>query len=104
MSGRAMQGGRTLHASCRVSRFEPGDGLQQAAAHALAQPWWRERAGRERIHRPGPPATTMAASPSANCPTAALLAATCPATPDVATGTTKRKLCSDGVVRALTIM
>src|SRR4051812_22796783 len=104
MSGRAMQGGRTLHASCRVSRFEPGDGLQQPAAHALAQPWWRERAGRERIHRRGTPATSTAAGPSPNCPRPALLAAPCPATPDVATGTTKRKLCSVGVVRALTIM
>ena len=70
---------RAAHAACRHPGHQRRYCLHQAAAGAFAQ----LRRRRRRLHDAADhlPAANIAASPSASCPTAALIAVTCPGVP-----------------------
>ena len=81
---------RAAQAACRHARHQRRYCLDEAAAGAFAQ--LGRRRPRLRDAADHLPAANIAASPSASCPTAALIAVTSPGVPVPDGGTTMRKL------------
>src|SRR3954452_20765708 len=81
--------GRAAHAACRHPGHQGRYCLHEAEAGAFAELWRRRLLNDAPDHLP---AANIAANQSASCPTAALIAATCPGVPVPGGGTTMGKL------------
>src|SRR4051794_5676987 len=93
MSGMSVQGRRTTHAACAHAKSQRWNHLKKAAAWALLEflPGGEPGRGQGR-HFVRRPLANMDASPSANWPTAVLIAATSNGTPAACGMATNRKL------------